>query len=448
MEDNFYDQGWRRRYNRFEGFDDDFELCNIKPPKRGNSTRAINRPYRPDHYLEAHHSPLENACEFRESYPPNANYDSPNRSNGYGRKSYNQDRNSQGSVYDSPTRGQAYDPNIYSRDSYARKSLYDSPKWNKAYNKYNYSQERFRSKDSWERWEHHSPSRRHENTHLDYHKADPEVFSPSRAFKEDVLKVLNPLIKEIRASSATPEKETAKNIIEVNVEEAHKQAQEVKNELLNMISKNQKEIEDVNKVILQQNPNIIKRLDTLTDKYNQIKDIKPQPCQWKCKGSLPEDTKKIDAKVSSAYDTLGTHENQLQVIIKELKALKKKESESKQPNFEELFNKINSLEKLNDEISEKYENLVSKLEQTNKTVSQIDQNWDKKIKQIKIPDIQNLNFVSPDEINELISQIDTKLNQVGKLSDNNLKTQIKTIEESQNKSQKEVDKKIKGRNIM
>lgn len=108
------------------------------------------------------------------------------------------------------------------------------------------------------------------------------------------------------------------------------------------------------------------------------------------------------------------------------------------------WNKINKLEAANNEVSQKYDNLVAKLEQTAKAAAQAEQNCDKKIKQIKIPDIESLDFVSTEEINDLVTQIDNKLNQVGKLSDTNLKAQIKAVEETHNKSMKEIDKRIKG----
>lgn len=61
-----------------------------------------------------------------------------------------------------------------------------------------------------------------------------------------------------------------------------------------------------------------------------------------------------------------------------------------------------------------------------------------------MPDLEKLDFVTTEEINDVISQIDDKINQISKLGESNLKSQVKQLEEAQVKSAQQLEKKIKG----
>ena len=49
MADHMYDQNWRRRYNRFDKNIEPVSYCSIRDIRKGKSSHAVRRPYRPDY---------------------------------------------------------------------------------------------------------------------------------------------------------------------------------------------------------------------------------------------------------------------------------------------------------------------------------------------------------------------------------------------------------------
>ena len=261
-----------------------------------------------------------------------------------------------------------------------------------------------------------------------------EPISPSRAFKEDVMKVVKPIFDDIRSKGLNTKEESKAFVVapEQLVASKPKESSPINDDIIIKINKQDKAIENINKALSQQ-PNIIKKLDSLTDMCNSLKDSKDQPC--KCKGVPHEETKKIDAKVGSMTESLKNHDGQIQQIVKEISTLKKKDSGAQTLEVQGLENKIKKLELLQADISAKYDSLAAKLELTNKGISQVEQNWDKKIKLIKIPDIDKLNFVSSSTFETFGHSVEEKITEMDE--------QMAKSEQSHNKLIKDIEKKIK-----
>ena len=184
--------------------------------------------------------------------------------------------------------------------------------------------------------------------------------------------------------------------------------------------------------------------------------------------------------------------------------LKKTNTASQSADIQAFTAKIKKFEQLHNDISAKWDGLTAKLDQANKTISLVEQNWDKKIKSIKIPDINKLDlihnptfesfgnvieskitemetqftkiekllelklkdinkkveensqsikqtkestsndFVTVSMMNVLFASIDKKINDINEQSSKNVKTSINKFENSQNTSIIELEKKIKA----
>ena len=81
MDDQYCDQGYWRRKNRFSAFDSNIENYNRRVPmKRGNSVHAANLSMDAD-YFNSHHGQYDCAPDFRESYATQYNFDNSRLSN-------------------------------------------------------------------------------------------------------------------------------------------------------------------------------------------------------------------------------------------------------------------------------------------------------------------------------------------------------------------------------
>ena len=281
--------------------------------------------------------------------------------------------------------------------------------------------------------------------------------SPSKAFKEDVMKIVNPLLENMKSNSGNAYQQRNLDAYDLKPEPTSfsRESSNGNNEdLINRIKVVEKDINDINKALYIPNPEIIKRLDSLTQMYNTLKDSQSKPWDWKCKNvnfeelkqSKPsEDIKKMNEKVNLVVNSLKDQETQVQNLVKEIANLKNAQSSSPS-SFEggEIESKIKKIEKLQSDTSGIIDSLISKLEQTNKAVTEMEKKCDTKIKQIKIPEINTEDFVTNAEVNDVITQIDDKIEQIINHVDTKMKTQVKSIEESQNKSTQLLEKKIKG----
>ena len=117
--------------------------------------------------------------------------------------------------------------------------------------------------------------------------------------------------------------------------------------------------------------------------------------------------------------------------------LKKTNTASQSADIQAFTAKIKKFEQLHNDISAKWDGLTAKLDQASKTISLVEQNWDKKIKSIKIPDINKLDLIhNPtfesfgNVIESKITEMETQFTKIEKLLELKLKDINKKVEEN------------------
>ena len=190
--------------------------------------------------------------------------------------------------------------------------------------------------------------------------------------------------------------------------------------------------EKFNQLFKKYHPDMIKFIQTQEQRIDELEKI-------------VKENQRIDILERIVKDNQSESQAEIERLKRQIETSKPKQSSSSSPALnEELTAKIVALEKNLDYYSKKIDSLTGKLEQTNKDVADVEKKCDKKIKQIQIPDLSSLDFVSTEEINDLIGQIDEKINQFKEQSDTNLKAMAKSLDESHNKAIQAIEKKVKG----
>lgn len=110
-------------------------------------------------------------------------------------------------------------------------------------------------------------------------------------------------------------------------------------------------------------------------------------------------------------------------------------------DVDDLLIRVKKLEEDRVKSTSTVDGITIKIDQINKSIKDMEPRFEKKIKQALDAKSQHTNCVSHDEINIVIAQIDEKLTQLNKLSENNIKSQIKALEESMNKKIRSLDTK-------
>ena len=138
-------------------------------------------------------------------------------------------------------------------------------------------------------------------------------------------------------------------------------------------------------------------------------------------------------------ELMKNSDGQIKKLAKEVSNIKKKDIASQAADVQSLVEKIKKLEKSQSELTSKCDNLASKLEQANRAITQSEQNWDRKIKQLKIPDIDQLNLVKYPIFEAMGNAIESKITEMD--------DQIAKMEQSQKNSVRDLEKKIKESKI-
>lgn len=106
------------------------------------------------------------------------------------------------------------------------------------------------------------------------------MVSPSKAFKDDVLQVVNPLIEDLKLNMN--QSDPFKAPVHARVEESKRQGQgsEANNDVLtSRLLDAEKEIKNLNKALAQKNADVNSRVDDLEAKFAALKNAVPPPCQ-------------------------------------------------------------------------------------------------------------------------------------------------------------------------
>ena len=241
MDGHYYDQSWGRRQNRFDAMGNDVNIWNVGWMRRGNSAHWINRPFRPDYSFNPH-SQFENMPDYRESYIPQTFYDSTRHSYACDNRSVGRNSCTHNSQYNTPYNVNDYSNNIWARPSSAARSVYNTPDRSTSliHNNWRDQYRHPQSNVHWNGCTYHSHGRGSERGNINWFNIfEIETISPSRAFKDDVIKVVKPIIEDLQSQYSTPQRES--NVFEVNKSDASRQpkgatAEEVQ-ALLNKIKK-------------------------------------------------------------------------------------------------------------------------------------------------------------------------------------------------------------------
>ena len=190
--------------------------------------------------------------------------------------------------------------------------------------------------------------------------------------------------------------------------------------------------EKFNQIFKKYHPDVIKFIQTQEQRIDELEKI-------------VKENQRIDILERIVKDNQSETQAEIERLKRQIETSKPKQSSSSSSALnEELVARIEDFEKKLDNYSKKIDSLTGKLEQANKTIADVEQKCDKKIKQIQIPDLKSLDFVSTEEINDLIGQIDEKIDQIKEQSDTNLKAMAKSLDESHKKAIQTIENKIKG----
>ena len=307
-------------------------------------------------------------------------FETPSHSNIFDSNNYPLEDNQRYHIYSTPANVRAIERDIMGRDTYGTYEMYDTPARTTEQRRIN-SREPYRNIETGhqcDEWLKHNISRSAEKADFNSLQNDMKINS-AKAFREDVMKVVKPIIENLWAESLSQNWES--NVFVVNQE-------------------------------------------TLSN----------QP-----KGTSFETTKKIDAKVGNLTESMKSHDSQIQQLGKELLTIKRKDIASQAADVQGLVTKVRRLELLQTEITAKWDSLLSKIELANKAIIQSEQSIDRKIKQIKIPDIDQLNFVKYPTFETMGHAIEDKITEMDE--------QITKLEHFQKNSVKDLEKKIKESKI-
>lgn len=114
----------------------------------------------------------------------------------------------------------------------------------------------------------HKVHRTYDRNYMNYPSVYPQHAEPSKTFTEDVLKIVNQVIDDLKANLHDPS--SHKNEPGSYINQASSQPNE---ELVSKIKQVEKDIKDTDKALYSLNSDLTKRLDNLTQIYNSLKDV-------------------------------------------------------------------------------------------------------------------------------------------------------------------------------
>lgn len=134
-----------------------------------------------------------------------------------------------------------------------------------------------------ERMEQECPIRRYERAYASF--APPNLFQPvkpSEAFREDVLKVMDPIISKLKQELKGNVAESS-SVPRLNIEEAPRPKNEahIENEVLDRLQKLENELKKLSRSTENENDSHSQNIESLAQKLNRLESNKPQPCQCK-----------------------------------------------------------------------------------------------------------------------------------------------------------------------
>lgn len=397
MEGLGFRDNYRSNYGRY-GYPREPDYCNIRGPKRGSSTAALRQPYRAAVPLEDEFSsPVQNM--LRRFYPkeevPSYNY------------------------IESPRE-------VLSRNEHSKNRIEPTHE----------------TLPSRERKEQECPLRRYERAYANFAPTNlfPTV-KPSEAFREDVLKVMNPIISKLKQDLQGSVAESSP-VPRLNIEEASRPKNDThnENEVLDRLQKLENEFKKLARSTENDNESHFRDLESLTQKVNKLESNKPQPCQCKCK----------DLNVAEKLDDVNRKLQSLQKDTEGLKNLDR--GTDNKEDITKLSTKIKELDKKESIMSSLVDDIATRLEELQNEVGDVPQNVNQKLDKASRPDLTQFNFVNEERLKKAMSDLEKKMPQshtedIENIQGcfNELQDYVMEFEQKSNKKISDLTNTIKGK---
>lgn len=367
------------------------DYCNIRGPKRGSSTAALRQPYRASLNIEeVCSSPIQNLCRIRCPVEPEVvaleYMDRPN-------------------------------PYRLRQDS-SRNIIAPSHE----------------SIHSIERERRDIPLKRFERPYRDYTPTSliPSV-KPTEAFKEDVLRVVQPLLDDLREEIGQGEVKISPKVEEVKSQPATTDNSKFKsfeaelNRLENLI----KELTKASSANSEKSEKTISALESRLKKVEAKPDIE---CECQCKA----------LNIPQKFSDVNKHISSLENAHKELKSTVNNtpSGSSIDPEvIEKIEKKIDEHDKKLAIISGLFDELTTNVDELDSKTDVIHKNLDTKIKNL---DITKFDVINEDTLTQKLTQLEKKIGNTQAASLESIQDQIENLEKEIETINSEFSTKLSG----
>ena len=195
----------------------------------------------------------------------------------------------------------------------------------------------------------------------------------------------------------------------------------------------EKRIDETEALIKKSDQNQVKSIKDLDKRLTGLKTTDVDKSKIVTIQMMDTMTSNMYKKIDEIHDELKKSE---QSQIKSIKDLDKKVKDIKVPELDKInFASASMFEAFVHEVEKKITEMDDQMEKTNQTQSKSIKDLDKRIKDIKIPDLEKLNYVNRPLIDQIVGALDHKITEMDE--------QIDTLEKNQIKLSKDIENKIK-----